>query len=179
MNSDGHEDIFISQNFFGVANPQQNPRLDSGRGLWMTGDGTGNFKAVPGHQTGVMVYGEQRGAALGDFDGDGRVDLAVSQHSAATKLFYNQSDSKGLSISLVGPVINENGYGSSVRLIYADGSRGPLRTIHAGSGYWSQNSSRQVLGKAGNAIAAEIIWFDGKRESIELDPGQNEVMIRY
>src|SRR6056297_621628 len=60
INSDGYEDLFISQNFFGVANPQQKPRLDSGRGLWMTGDGTGNLESMPGHLSGKKVYGEQR-----------------------------------------------------------------------------------------------------------------------
>ncbi|MCX6902984.1 MAG: VCBS repeat-containing protein, partial [Verrucomicrobia bacterium] len=64
MDGDGHEDVFLSQNFFAMR--LQEPRLDAGRGLWLRGDGTGKFTAVPGQVSGVKVYGEQRGAALAD-----------------------------------------------------------------------------------------------------------------
>src|SRR6185503_5716656 len=68
---DGHEDVFLSQNFFGT-NPET-ARYDGGRGLWLRGDGTGHLAPMPGQHSGVMVYGEQRGAALCDYDADGRV----------------------------------------------------------------------------------------------------------
>lgn len=179
INSDGHEDLYISQNFFGVANPQQTPRLDAGRGLWMIGDGTGRLEAVPGHQSGVMVYGEQRGAALADFDRDGRVDLAVSQHAAESGLFHNWSDKRGITISLSGTPANELGIGSAVRLVYDDGSKGPLRSIHAGSGYWSQNSAVQVHGFSKTPVAAEVTWHTGKVQTIEIVSGQTEVWVEY
>jgi enediyne biosynthesis protein E4 len=83
----GHEDIFLSQNFFAVK--PETSRYDAGRGLWLTGDGQGGLRAVPGQKSGVMVYGEQRGAAVADFDGDGRVDLVVTQNAAETRLFKN------------------------------------------------------------------------------------------
>ena len=67
---DGREDIFLSQNFFAVR--PEDARYDAGRGLWLQGDGKGGFRAVPGQESGVKVYGEQRGAALGDYDADGR-----------------------------------------------------------------------------------------------------------
>ena len=61
---DGKEDLFMSQNFFGVNG--ERTRCDGGRGLWMKGDGTGGLKAVSGQESGVKVYGEGRGAAWGD-----------------------------------------------------------------------------------------------------------------
>jgi len=48
------------------------------------------------------VRGEQRGAALADFNHDGRVDLAVSQNNAGTKLFINRGAKRGLRVSLHG-----------------------------------------------------------------------------
>lgn len=179
VNNDGHEDLFISQNFFGVANPQQTPRLDAGRGLWMTGDGTGSFEAIPGHQSDVTVYGEQRGAALADFDRDGKVDLAVTQYAADSRLFHNRSDERGIVISLAGPPANESGIGSAVRLVYEDGTKGPLRSILAGSGYWSQNSAVQVLGFSKEPVAAEVTWHTGDVQVVDISEGQTEVVVEY
>ncbi|MEX0894854.1 MAG: hypothetical protein WDZ36_03755 [Balneolaceae bacterium] len=75
----------------------------------------------------IEVYGEQRGAALSDFNGDGRVDLAVSQNAADTKFYINQTSRPGIRIRLEGPPLNSDGTGSSVRLIYEDESQGPRR----------------------------------------------------
>ncbi|NJN36689.1 MAG: DUF4118 domain-containing protein [Nitrospiraceae bacterium] len=49
-----------------VANLLDMSRLDAGRGLWLRGDGRGGFAAVPGQESGLNVYGEQRGAAAAD-----------------------------------------------------------------------------------------------------------------
>src|SRR6185369_8465700 len=64
LDGDGNEDIFLSQNFFAVN--ADTLRLDAGRGLWLRGDGTGKFSPVPGQESGIRVYGEQRGCALSD-----------------------------------------------------------------------------------------------------------------
>ena len=101
LEGDGHEDVFLSQNFFALR--PEDPRLDAGRGLWLRGDGTGQLTPVPGQISGVKVYGELRGAALADYDEDGRVDLVVSQNNAATKLFHNVGAKPGLLVRLQGP----------------------------------------------------------------------------
>ena len=113
FDGDGNEDIFLSQNFFELASgavamsfpgsKMRLRRLDAGRGLWLRGHGRGKLEAVPGQKSGILVYGEQRGAALCDFDGDGRVDLAVSQNGAETKLYQNVLGKPGLRVRLNGP----------------------------------------------------------------------------
>ncbi|MFO7845434.1 MAG: FG-GAP-like repeat-containing protein [Balneolaceae bacterium] len=180
MDNDGNEDIFMSQNFFPVYNPESNPRLDAGRGMWLRGDGSGNFEPVPGHISGIEVYGDQRGAALGDFDRDGRVDLAVSQNAAETRLFRNETEKKGIRVTLTdGPQSNTAGVGSSVRLQYGDDRHGPVRYIQAGSGYWSQNSLTQVLGYNESPSAIEVTWFDGTVQTVEINSGQTNYQVSY
>lgn len=180
MDNDGNEDIFMSQNFFPVYNPESNPRLDAGRGLWLKGDGTGNFEAVSGHRSGVNVYGDQRGAALGDFNRDGRVDLAVSQNAAETRLFTNETEKRGIRVTLVaGPQGNTAGVGSSVRLQYGNDRHGPARYIQSGSGYWSQNSFTQVLGYDESPAAIEVTWFDGTVQTVDFSADQTDYRISY
>lgn len=176
-NNDGHEDIFLSQNMYAL--PKLTPRQDAGRGLWLRGDGTGGFTAVGGTESGVKVYGEQRGAALGDFNRDARVDLAVSQNGGATKLYQNQTPEQGVRVRLEGPPANREAFGASLRIVYADGSKGPRRSVQAGSGYWSQDSAVQVLGTAREPDQLEVTWPGGEQDTVSLGADQNRVVVRH
>ena len=174
LDGDGHEDVFLSQNFFAV-HPETS-RYDAGRGLWLRGDGHGGFSAVPGQESGLTIYGEQRGAALCDFDGDGRVDLAVSQNAAQTKLYRNISARPGLRVRLLGPPGNPNGIGATLRLVM--GNRlGPARELHAGSGYWSHDSVVQVLANSETPTQIRVRWAGGKEVTATIPAGAREISI--
>jgi hypothetical protein len=159
FDGDGFDDLFLSQNFFQVTNPIS--RDDAGRGLWLQGNGKGQFRALDGNESGVKVYGEQRGAALCDFDHDGRIDLVVSQNNSMTKLFHNGSGHRCLRVRLKGPEQNPAGIGAIIR-VQSGGHWGPAREIHGGSGYWSQDSVVQLFG-GNEATAVEILWPGGTR----------------
>lgn len=178
MDNDGHEDLYLGQNFFGVRDPESTPRLDSGRGLWLKGDGTGTLTPVDGRTSGIRVYGEQRGAALGDLNRDGRTDLVVSQNGHDTRFFVNQTTNAGLRVQLEGPCGNQTGIGSSLRLIHEDGRRGPARVVGS-SGYGSQNSAIQVMGIGGIPSEIEVQWFDGVQSRHELPESSKSVRLRH
>ncbi len=174
LDGDGHEDLFLSQNFFAMR-PEE-PRLDAGRGLCLRGNGAGEMTAMPGQHAGVLVYGEQRGAALGDFDQDGRIDLTVAQNSAATRLFRNQGARPGLIVRLKGPPGNPSGVGASLRLVFGQ-RHGPMREIHAGSGWLSQDSVVQVLGAPEPPSHLWIRWPGGGVTSSPIPPGARKVEV--
>jgi hypothetical protein len=178
MDGDGYEDIFLSQNFFAMR--LEEPRLDAGRGLWLRGDGTGQLRSVPGQESGVEVYGEQRGSALCDFDEDGRIDLVVTQNRAATRLFRNEKAKPGLRVRLSGPANNPQGFGATLRLV-AGQTMGPTREIHGGSGYWSQDSAVQVMALSANASPTSlwVRWPGGKITTGAIPPGAHEIVAEY
>ncbi len=174
LDGDGHEDLFVSQNFF-ATHPEYS-RHDAGRGLWLRGDGRGRLAAVPGQESGLKIYGEQRGAALCDYDGDGRVDLAVSQNGGPTKLFRNTGARPGLRVRLAGPNGNPSGIGASLRA-GTGRNLGPAREIHAGSGYWSQDSAVQVLAAPGPITQLWIRWPGGREETVNVPAGAKEIEV--
>lgn len=122
---------------------------------------------MPGHQSGVKIYGEQRGSAVCDYDRDGRVDLAVGQNGAATKLYRNVGARPGLRVTVRGEDGNPDGIGASIRLAFGE-NLGSKREIHAGSGYWSQDSACQVLGLPEKPTAILIQWPGGRQTRTEL-----------
>jgi len=176
FDGDGFEDVFLSQNFF--ATQPELPRMDAGSGLLLRGDGTGKLTAVPRAEAGLDVLGEQRGAAVADFDEDGRADLVVTQNAAATRLFRNTGAKPGLRVTLVGAPGNPAALGAVLRLHFASGP-GPARELHAGSGYWSQDSLTQVLGLPARPEALWIRWPGGRATTTALPAGVREVVVDY
>jgi hypothetical protein len=174
FDDDGHEDIFLSQNFF--ATTSETPRLDAGRGLLLRGDGSGKFQAMSAQQSGIEIYGEQRGSAVSDFDADGRPDLVVTQNGAATKLLRNAAGKPGLRVRLTGPPGNPSAIGATIRLKSASGL-GPARELHAGSGYWSQDSAIQVLAAPEPVSEIQVRWPGGATSTSAVPPGAKEIAL--
>jgi hypothetical protein len=176
LDGDGSEDIFIGQNFFAV--PAVTARSDAGRGLLLKGDGRGGFAAAKGQECGIKLYGEQRGSALCDYDRDGRVDLVVSQNGAATKLWHNRGGKAGLRVKLVGPEGNRDGFGAILRLNFGEGQWGPAREVHGGSGYWSQDSTVQVMALPKPATRIQIRWPGGKTTTAPVPANATQITVR-
>lgn len=174
FDGDGNEDVYLAQNFSYTAVGL--PRYDAGRGLLLRGDGKGGLTPMTGAASGIAVYGDQRGAAYADYDGDGRLDLAVSQNASLTRLYHNRLAKPGLRVRLRGGSANPDGVGAQVRVVY--GARmGPVREVQAGSGYWSQNGAVQVMGLSGVATGVWVRWPGGAESRVGVTGGTREVTV--
>jgi hypothetical protein len=174
FDGDGNEDLFLAQNFSPTA--LATPRFDAGAGLLLLGDGRGGFRALGVRESGISILGDQRGAAACDYDGDARVDLAVSQNSAATTLWHNRRGRPGLRVRLsAGP---DNPWGIGTRLqVSTRGKRGPMREVHAGSGYWSVDAPTTVLALPDGADSLIVHWPGGTEKALAIRAGEKEIVI--
>jgi hypothetical protein len=174
LDGDGNEDIFLAQNFF--ATRPGLPRLDAGTGLWLRGMGGTNLVSVPVTESGLRVFGEQRGAAFADFDRDGRIDIVISQNGAATKLLRNQRARPGLRVRLAGPPGNADGIGAAIRLRFGE-RWGVWREVHGGSGYQSFDSAVEVLATPQAPSEVVVRWPGGRLTTVSVPAGSTEIMV--
>jgi len=161
FDGDGNEDVFLSQNFFAVR--IEDYRMDAGEGLLLLGDGAGRFASVFGHRSGIKIFGEQRGCAVGDVNDDGRPDLLIAQSKGRPKLYLNALGQPGLRVRA--------SQGAVLRPVYDDGTKGPARLVSSSTGRYSRNSDTQILGLAKRIRSIEITRPNGhKSEQKVTDP---------
>ena len=174
FDGDGHEDIFLAQNFFPTE--IETPRFDAGVGLLLLGDGKGGFRPLGVRESGISTPGDQRGAAASDYDGDGRLDIAVGQNGGPTRLWHNVKARPGVRVRVDGGPENPLGIGAQLRVI-AGTSRGPAREIHGGNGFWSMDGATTVLARPQGADSIWIRWPGGREQTLPLVPAR-EVTIK-
>jgi hypothetical protein len=176
FDGDGFVDLVLGQNFFAVQ--PLTPRYDAGRALFLKGNGKGGFTAVSSLGSGLRVDGEQRGVAMADYDHDGRMDVVITQNSGETKLYHNAIGTAGLRVQLKGPPENIDAIGASCRWI-AGGKTSPRFEIHAGSGYWSQDSFTLILPRSPVEAEVEVRWPKGLQTLTKVPAQSREVLIRF
>ena len=106
-----------------------------------------------------------RGAAYGDYDGDGDPDLLITTNNGPATLLRNDGATghRALRIALRGTASNRDGIGARVAVRMADGSR-RWQMVKTGSSYLSQSELPITfgLGRAQGVQAIEIAWPSGR-----------------
>lgn len=109
-----------------------------------------------------------RGAAYGDFDRDGDLDVLLATNNGPAVLYRNDGGNRNrwLQLKLVGSKSNRDGIGAAVRVTSAGGAQ--MQMVHSGSSYCSASDLALTfgLGKDTLATAIEIEWPSGTRQQL-------------
>jgi hypothetical protein len=107
-----------------------------------------------------------RGAAFGDFDNDGDVDVAVNNVHDVPNLYRLDvaGQASWTALKLVGTKSNRSAIGSRVRIVA--GGAAHVREVQGGGSYYSQNDLRvhAGLGDAARIDRVEVRWPSGLEE---------------
>jgi len=136
--------------------------------LLFENEGDGTFRDVSA-AVGLGAKRLGRGAALGDVDEDGDLDVIVANMHALPSLLRNDggNERNRVRFLLLGAGSNRDGVGARVTL--ESGGRSQTRTAKSGGGYLSSHDPRLHFG-LGEARAAErvrIRWPSGESELFE------------
>jgi hypothetical protein len=114
-----------------------------------------------------LVAHSSRGAAFGDYDDDGDLDVAVINLGGPAELLRNDGGNREhwLGLRLKGRAGNRDAVGALVRV--RAGSLRMVREVHAGSSYGSQSDLRVYFGLGGQTRvdSLEIRWPGGRVET--------------
>lgn len=165
FDNDGHLDLFIANGAVTLKEEQRGqPQPYKERNLLIRNEGNGKFTDVTARAGKVLELTEvTRGAAFGDIDNDGDVDIVISNNNGPARLLLNDvPKSNWLQVRATGAQTQ------GARLTLTRRNHRPLtRRIHTDSSYCSASDARVHFGLSDDGTpidSLEAQWPDGKRE---------------
>jgi hypothetical protein len=168
LNNDGWKDLFAACG--GVLDPRgaTGARVPMPNALFLNG-GDGRF--IDGSSGAGHTFARKavhRGAAVGDIDNDGRMDVIVTALEGPIELWRNVSPASGhwLFVQLVGTKSNRGGIGAKLEIVTASGKQ--YNTATAGVGYGSSSDPRVHFGLGTDALVRTLTvrWPSGATTTV-------------
>jgi hypothetical protein len=163
FDNDGWKDVFVTRGHVQALGVSSQVPLDQANTVFRNLGGA-RFEALTA-EAGLTAQppARHRGSAVGDLDGDGRLDVVTTALGAPAEVWLNDSpgDRHWLELKLEGAASNRDGIGARIK-VTADGS---LQYSHVSfaAGYASSSAAPTHfgLGSAASAALVEIRWPSG------------------
>ena len=167
--NDGYQDIFVANGHLmdniavlekHVTYPQRN--------LLFRNLGNGKFANIVSETDGLALKKVSRGAAIGDYDNDGDMDILVTNCNQRPDLLENVvgNQNNWIQIQVVGQKSNRSGIGARIKVV--TGTHVQYREVQSGGSYLSFHDLRAHfgVGKAEQIEHLEIRWSSGHTDRV-------------
>jgi len=178
FDNDGWKDIFmVNGHVYPEVDSQTDDRYRQERLLYWNLR-NGKFLDISAHAgAGISARWSSRGAAVGDMDNDGGLEIVVNNMNDRPSLLKNFGERKNwLLIKLAGKESNRDGIGARVTLVA--GRLRQMDEVRSGGSFISHNDLRLHfgIGDAARVDRAEVLWPSGRFEAFE-DLKANQVVV--
>jgi enediyne biosynthesis protein E4 len=141
----------------------------------------GKFRDISKHAgPALLETHSSRGAAFGDFDNDGAVEIVINNQNEPPSLFKQSINPPGhwIMLKLEGTRSNRSAIGARVKLVAM--GRAQYGEVRSGGSYLSQNDLRLHFGLATATIVdrIEISWPSGLRQVLSDQPCDRVLTVR-
>lgn len=168
---DGRPDIFMANGHVADDINKVQPKITYAmKPQLFRNEGRGRFTettARAGKSFQKAVVG--RGAAYGDYDNDGDLDILLTTNGGPAYLLRNDNGNQArfVRFKTIGDKSNRDGIGAKITITLADGSK-QWQIAHSGSSYCSQSELPLTfgLGRNDGVARAEIEWPSGKVDKL-------------
>ena len=171
--NDGLMDLFIANGAMTIIDSMQSnatPYAQKNQLFHNSGEGNGFQEVTADAGESLQLIEISRGAAFGDINNDGAMDIVITNEDGPARLFLNQAGKRNhwLLVRLEIPKLNRFGMGARVG-VFRKGEPTLWRHAHTDGSMLSANDVRVHFGLGTNPkIEAVVVhWLGGKKEKWE------------